>query len=283
MIVIIPVGADSGPPSAEPPQQVRIGLPYLWGGTRPVPPTPTTSPENTPPNQNTSPNPPPQNVRCGLPFLWRSSLPDCELYLKGECTHGVSGKSGGGCSKAHRKRCPKFMKWGDRSDKGCSDGDCSKLHPLLCDKSLDLKCFAKTCPHKLHTLKCQRRVISKDPNSDRTWPGFQSRSSSSNINSGVNTGSVPPNPWQTQHNHSPSTHLGRAGAPAANSSPAGPPPSSSPGGQNFQHFQKLTVQPQLEAYMYSLRQEMLEEVRVMRTFLAREIQLAQLEGLRPSC
>ena len=37
----------------------------------------------------------------------------------------------------------------------------------------------------------------------------------------------------------------------------------------------MTVQPQLEAYMFKMRQEMQEEVRVLRSFLAREIQLAK--------
>ena len=49
-----------------------------------------------------------------------------------------------------------------------------------------------------------------------------------------------------------------------------------------QGFQKLTVQPQLEACMYKMRQEMWEEIRVLRTFLARELQIAQQEGTRHS-
>ena len=55
--------------------------------------------------------------------------------------------------------------------------------------------------------------------------------------------------------------------------------------QNSEHmlqdFQRVTVQPQLDAYVMQMRQELREEVRVLRTFLAREIQLAQQEQYRP--
>ena len=43
----------------------------------------------------------------------------------------------------------------------------------------------------------------------------------------------------------------------------------------------MTVQPQLEAYLVNMRQVLREEVRVLRHFLAREIQLSQQEGPRP--
>ena len=49
-----------------------------------------------------------------------------------------------------------------------------------------------------------------------------------------------------------------------------------------QGFQKLTVQPQLEACMTKMRLEMWEELRALRTFLARELQLAQQERIRHS-
>ena len=42
------------------------------------------------------------------------------------------------------------------------------------------------------------------------------------------------------------------------------------------------VQPQLEAYVQKIRLELLGEVQFLRTFLAREIQLIQQGGHRPS-
>ena len=56
------------------------------------------------------------------------------------------------------------MKWGDKSVNGCKSVPCDKLHPLLCPRSLDLKCFEKTCDVKLHTRKCKRaRPTISDP------------------------------------------------------------------------------------------------------------------------
>ena len=80
---------------------------------------------------------------------------DCSLYLDGKCPHGISGKKNGVCIDRHPKRCHKFMRWGDKGDKGCRGG-CHKLHPALCPKSLYLKCSDIQCPHPLHTLKCVR-------------------------------------------------------------------------------------------------------------------------------
>ena len=85
----------------------------------------------------------------------------CQLYLTGECPHGMSGKTNGECSGSHPKRCQVYMRWGDKVGKGCKDEDCGKHHPTLCPKSLDLKCLDKKCPHKLHTKKCIR--IKKGP------------------------------------------------------------------------------------------------------------------------
>ena len=82
---------------------------------------------------------------------------DCDLFLRGECPHGISGKREGNCEKKHRKRCPKYMNWGNRVEKGCKEGsNCQFLHPVLCEKSLDLKCLDPNCASKQHTRKCER-------------------------------------------------------------------------------------------------------------------------------
>ena len=166
------------------------------------------------------------------------------------------------------------MKWGHRNEKGCKDAEFGKLHPLLCDKSLDLKCFDKSCPHKLHTLRCKRKsVLSADDSRSGRPPGQGAQPQKNTRRQTSRRTSSNTNPWQTQPDHS---HLGQAGDPTQGGK-------QQPLHANDEGFQKLTVQPQLDAYMIKIRQEMWEEVRVLRTFLAREMQLAQLEGLRPSC
>ena len=81
---------------------------------------------------------------------------DCAVYLSGECPFGISGKTGGICRDNHPKRCMPYMRWGNKSDRGCSGIACGKAHPTLCPKSLDLKCFDNQCPWKLHTHRCMR-------------------------------------------------------------------------------------------------------------------------------
>ena len=49
-----------------------------------------------------------------------------------------------------------YMKWGNKSEKGCSGTTCGKCHPTLCPKSLDLRCLDRQCPWKLHTYRCSR-------------------------------------------------------------------------------------------------------------------------------
>ena len=146
-------------PKYIPPPTIRSGLPYLWAEQSSLivlaagqvvtgvevlsgPPPP--------------PAPPPPIVRSDLPFLWSSKDTVCSQYLKGECPHGVSGKLNGLCEKLHPKRCPKYMKWGKKHEKGCQLSSCGRIHPVLCERSHDLKCLVNDCPFKLHTLKCVR-------------------------------------------------------------------------------------------------------------------------------
>ena len=81
---------------------------------------------------------------------------DCVLFLSGECPYGISGRTGGICPDKHHKRCMQYMRWGNKSDKGCSGTTCGKSHPKLCPKSLDLRCLDRLCPWKLHTHRCMR-------------------------------------------------------------------------------------------------------------------------------
>ena len=83
-------------------------------------------------------------------------LPDCPFLVRNGCPHGMSGKKNGVCKYLHKPRCNTYMKWGDKVDKGCKKVPCDKLHPLVCPRSLDLKCLEKSCDVKLHTRKCQR-------------------------------------------------------------------------------------------------------------------------------
>ena len=90
--------------------------------------------------------------------------------LRGDCPHGMSGKSGGVCRYLHRPRCSTYMKWGDKNNKGCKKSPCDKLHPLVCPRSLDLKCLERNCDVKLHTRKCVRSKHGAGPSA---MPGGQ--------------------------------------------------------------------------------------------------------------
>ena len=114
------------PPRAPPPVRVRISLRYL--GMACLSPQVSEGcifqPSGAPPvSPATAPVPPPHPphpliVQCGVPFLWGKSrstaqskaIVDCELCLKGECLHCISGKANGGCKNFHRKICPRFLK-----------------------------------------------------------------------------------------------------------------------------------------------------------------------------
>ena len=48
------------------------------------------------------------------------------------------------------------MKWGAKHANGCKVSPCPRAHPVMCIKSLDLKCLDRNCPLKLHTIKCVR-------------------------------------------------------------------------------------------------------------------------------
>ena len=100
-----------------------------------------------------------------------AEMADCELYKRGECPHGMSGKTGGTCSEKHRKRCNKFLTWGDKHEKGCKEETCEFLHPVLCVKSLDMECLDENCQAKLHTRKCKRPVKKRQERDGRREGG----------------------------------------------------------------------------------------------------------------
>ena len=114
---------------------------------------------------------------------------DCELYKRGECPYGMSGKTGGTCSGKHRKRCNKFLTWGDKHDKGCKEETCEFLHPVLCVKSLDMECLDEKCQAKLHTRKCKRPVKKRQERDGRREGGDRRREGNRERRA---TGSGPP-------------------------------------------------------------------------------------------
>ena len=57
------------------------------------------------------------------------------------------------------------MRWGSKSERGCSGTTCGKAHPTLCPRSQDLKCLDRLCPWKLHTHRCVR----SDPGRGHAW------------------------------------------------------------------------------------------------------------------
>ena len=144
-----------------PPATVRVGLPFLWSEVGK--PAELCSGPSSSPSLAATASVHSATVRSALPFLWAdrscqspNSATLCELYLNGECPHGISGKMNGICNGLHPKRCNKYMKWVKRHDKGCKGTSCDKAHPVICDRSHDLKCFVQNCPFKLHTQKCVR-------------------------------------------------------------------------------------------------------------------------------
>ena len=61
------------------------------------------------------------------------------------------------CTAVYRKRCARFMRWGDKAVKGCKEISCPNLHPSVCPASLNLLCTDQSCIHKVHVYKCKRR------------------------------------------------------------------------------------------------------------------------------
>ena len=77
----------------------------------------------------------------------------CRFYKSKSCKHGVKGD---GCKFAHPKKCQKFIRHGDKSNRGCKKGKrCSDFHPPLCWSSLkDGWCDRQNC--KFHHIQGTR-------------------------------------------------------------------------------------------------------------------------------
>ena len=318
----VPVGVSqpeaSGASSASrpvilPPATVRSGLPFLWPGAAVAPDPPVVE------QGLQAPQPPPlpaATVRSGLPFLWtgvdtQTPTADCEQYLRGDCPHGISGKVNGICSGVHKKRCNKYMKWGSEHEKGCKD--CDKVHPMLCPRSLQLKCLDQACVYKLHTSKCVRKepvpvvTAATGAGQNLAGAGHSLAGAAGHILAG--TGHSPA--WGTQ-----STAHSKAGAAVTRGGGQGayghhshyqysiPPPPYSRAGlgtqssatsgyqgqQNNSDFQGMTVQHLLEAQAIHFQQELAkqkEEVRIVQQQLKLQLlPYPAVEGLvwghRPS-
>jgi hypothetical protein len=87
--------------------------------------------------------------------------PICRHFLKGNCIHGMSGKSNNGCKYRHLKTCNKILKHGTRGKYGCNKGNkCEHFHPKMCSSSL-IKgvCFDPEC--NLNHVKGTKRIDEK--------------------------------------------------------------------------------------------------------------------------
>lgn len=65
----------------------------------------------------------------------------CNDYVKGQCPHGMSGKTlvdGEVCRFTHPKRCRKFCTYGPNSKFGCNRKDCKYFHSKLCKYSVQI-------------------------------------------------------------------------------------------------------------------------------------------------
>ena len=79
----------------------------------------------------------------------------CFSFLKGQCPHGISGKS---CEKFHPRVCNRYRKNGSSSKYGCTKGErCTFFHPDICPNSLRSRtCFNKDCSFRWHLPRTAR-------------------------------------------------------------------------------------------------------------------------------
>jgi len=91
----------------------------------------------------------------------------CRNYMKGNCRHGISGKTGGTCKYYHPKPCSKLMLHGTKAGKGCNKGKlCESFHPKMCPMSLAKRaCYSNHCnlKHVRGTKRIQPKDKTKDP------------------------------------------------------------------------------------------------------------------------
>ena len=77
----------------------------------------------------------------------------CKYYNIKACKYGARGNVGGICPFRHPKKCLKYIRHGDRSNRGCKKGSgCDDHHPPLCFNSLKHGwCDRQSC--KYHHLQ----------------------------------------------------------------------------------------------------------------------------------
>ena len=185
--------------------------------------------------------------------------PDCAAYLAGECTFGISGRRGKeSCPRLHRKRCPTFMKWGDRGENGCQKSPCDKIHPTVCEQSLNLECLNQDCQARLHVQRCKRAALPRRETAGggRTLPAGGPRQP---VRQGAGRGDRGRRQGQGQGQRGPGAR------PAVWQH------------QKQANFPSQTVQQMLEAYTMSMRREMMERPADLARLVRQE--MAMLRGV----
>ena len=88
----------------------------------------------------------------------KQDKPVCRFFRQGTCKHGISGK---GCPNQHPKACPRLIRHGNQSAKGCNKGNtCKDFHPKMCPQSLTAReCLTLDCP--LRHVAGTKRTTSK--------------------------------------------------------------------------------------------------------------------------
>ena len=76
--------------------------------------------------------------------------PPCRNFMKGNCRHGMSGKTDGICKFYHPKTCKKLLKHGTKAGIGCNKGkQCEFYHPKMCPLSIAKSiCYSRHCTLK---------------------------------------------------------------------------------------------------------------------------------------
>ena len=213
------------------------------------------------------------------------------------------------CSAVHRKRCSRFMRWGNKGVKGCKELSCPSLHPSVCPASLDLLCTDQSCAYKVHTYKCKRKKADRSDKSQQTVSGSvkekrlgagQQQGKRKGKPKSDNRGVVKPKP-----SDQPSDKVAQSGSGCAcsakSSKPAAAPshvccqqdagqsdPASHQAASNQSctgscqaglatGFQPPTVQPVLEAMMENVKKEMLQK----QDFMLQMLRMEMLQARHP--
>jgi hypothetical protein len=224
--------------------------------------------------------------------------PDCPSFLTGECAFGVRGRRGEEtCPLPHRKRCPTFMRWGDRGNKGCKKNPCDKVHPTVCEKSLDLECLDRDCQARIHVQRCRRppppaRGVWEDRGGGRRvqpdhqalpghrggGPGHRGRGYQGQGPDQPHAARPGPGQWTLPGQGQPGAARFGPGQPSA--TPPGPAQPAAVWQKQQPGFDAMTVQQMLEAYMMNLWREMMERQADLARLVREEMAMLRVEGRR---